>query len=64
MKLWKDVPETIEITSFHASLQSEGRLTKNFRVPFDRLVEMAKTFVSSTEKILSGPDKLYSTLKR
>lgn len=64
MKRWKDVPEMIEITNFHASLQSEGRLTKDFRVPFDRLVEMGKTFVSSIEKTLSGPDKLYSTLKR
>lgn len=43
MNDWKDVPDMIEITSFHASLQSEGRLTKDFQVLFERLLEMAGT---------------------
>ena len=49
MKLWKDVPEMVEVTSFRASLQSEGRLTKDFQVLFERLLESAKTFSSSME---------------
>ena len=49
MKDWKDVPGMIEITSFRASLQSEGRLTKDFQVPFERLLELAKTFSSPME---------------
>ena len=49
MKCWKNVPEVIQITSFHASLQSEGRLTKEFQVPFERLLEVAKTFSSPME---------------
>ena len=49
MNYWKDVPEMIEITSFHASLQSEGRLTKNFLIPFERLLEMAGTIISPIE---------------
>ena len=49
MKQWKDVPEMIEITGFRASLQSEGRLTRGFQVPFERLLEVTKTYFSSTE---------------
>ena len=49
MKKWKDVPEMIEITGFHASLQSEGRLTRDFQVPFERFLEVAKTYLSSME---------------
>ena len=49
MKQWKEIPEIIEITGFHASLQSEGRLTRDFQVPFERLLEMAKTNFSSME---------------
>ena len=49
MKYWKDVPEMVEVTSFRASLQSEGRLTKDFQVLFERLLEGAKTFSSSME---------------
>ena len=49
MKQWKDIPEMIEVTSFRASLQSEGRLTKDFQVLFERLLEVAKTFSSSIE---------------
>ena len=62
MKRWKDVPEMIELTSFHASLQSEGRLTKGFRVPFERLLAVAKTFVSSME--LRAAFKENKTLQR
>ena len=46
---WKDVPEMIEITSFRASLQSEGRLTKDFQVLFERLLEVAGTVCSPME---------------
>lgn len=49
MKQWKDVPEMIEITSFRASLQSEGRLTRELQVPFERLLEVAKSYFSSME---------------
>ena len=49
MKHWKDVPEMVEVTSFRASLQSEGRLTKDFQVLFERLLEGAKAFSSSME---------------
>ena len=46
---WKDVPEMIEITSFRASLQSEGRLTKDFQVLFERLLEVARTIYTPME---------------
>ena len=49
MEYWKDVPEMIEITSFHASLQSEGRMTEDFLIPFKRLLEMAGTIPSPIE---------------
>ncbi|CAF9938535.1 hypothetical protein IMSHALPRED_000836 [Imshaugia aleurites] len=49
MKQWKDVPEMIEMTGYRASLQSEGRLTRDFQVPFGRLLEVAKTYSSSIE---------------
>ena len=49
MKQWKDIPEMIEITGFRASLQSEGRLTSDFQVLFERLLEVAKTYFSSME---------------
>ena len=49
MKHWKDVPEMVEITSFRASLQSEGRLTGDFQVLFERLLEVAKTYSSSMD---------------
>ena len=49
LRQWKDVEEIIQITGFHASLQSEGKLTSDFQVPFDRLLALAKTFVSSVE---------------
>ena len=49
MKHWKHVPEMVEVTSFRASLQSEGRLTKDFQVLFERLLEVAISFSSSME---------------
>ena len=49
MKQWKEVPEMIEITGFRASLQSEGRLTRDFQVLFERLLEVAKTYFSSVD---------------
>ncbi|KAK0508444.1 hypothetical protein JMJ35_008720 [Cladonia borealis] len=58
MKNWKDVPEMVEVTSFRASLQSEGRLTRDFQVLFERLLGVAKTFSSSTDlKAAFGDNK-------
>ena len=37
------------LTGYRASLQSEGRLTRDFQVPFGRLLEVAKTYSSSIE---------------
>ena len=45
----RDVPEVIEVAGFRASLKSEGRLTKDFQVTFERLLIVAKTYRSSTE---------------
>ena len=42
MLFLKDVPEVIEIASFHASLQSEGWMTKDFKAVFDRFCVVAK----------------------
>lgn len=44
MRQCKDVPEVVEITSFRASLQSEGKLTKEFQVLFERLIQKAMTY--------------------
>ena len=49
MRKWKDVPEITEITGFRASLQSEGRLTRDFQVPFERFLALAKTYLSLIE---------------
>ena len=46
---WKNIPEMIEITGFHASLQSEGRLAREFQVSFERFLAVAKTYLSVTE---------------
>ena len=46
---WKDVAEMVQVTGFRASLQSEGTLTTDFQVPFERLLEVVKTYLSSTE---------------
>ena len=45
----KDVPDIIDIASFHASLQSEGRMTNDFKTLFKRLSEVAKTYASPTQ---------------
>ena len=49
MENLKDIPEMVEVTGFRASLQSEGRLTKDFQVLFERLLEVAKTYSSSMD---------------
>lgn len=46
IRQWKDVPQMIEISGFRASLQSEERLTSDFQVTFERLLEVAKTYSS------------------
>ena len=52
MEKVKDIPEIIEITGFRASLQSEGRLTKEFEVLFERALKLANT--SSLATVLRG----------
>ena len=42
----KDVPDIIDIASFHASLQSEGRMTNDFKALFNRLSEKAKRYLT------------------
>ncbi|KAI4210915.1 MAG: hypothetical protein LQ351_006234 [Letrouitia transgressa] len=49
MKRWKDVLEIVEITGFRASLQSEGKLTTDFQGRFERMLQIAKVYSSSTE---------------
>ena len=49
MKQLKDIPEVIEIAGFHASLQSEGRLTNNFKALFGHFSTLAKGYASPTE---------------
>lgn len=46
---FKDVPNIVEISSFHASLQSEGRMTNEFKAVFKRLSELARTYASPME---------------
>ena len=45
----KDVPEIVEISSFHASLQSEGHITKDFKAVFDRICDVANSYASPIE---------------
>ena len=45
----KDVPDIVEIASFHASLQSEGKMTNDFKTLFKRLSERARTYASPME---------------
>ena len=49
VKKCMDVPEVIEVAGFRASLQSDGKLTPDFRVNFERLLTLAKTYRSPTE---------------
>ena len=46
MQHLKDVPEVVEIASFHASLQSEGRMTKEFKAVFNRFCTVARSYAS------------------
>ena len=45
----KDVPDIVEIASFHASLQSEGRMTTDFKAPFERFCNVARSYASPVE---------------
>ena len=49
MRHCKDVPGVVEIAGFRASLQSEGRLTKEFQTLFDRMIKVARNYASPTE---------------
>lgn len=49
MRGWKDVPEMIQISGFRASLQSEGRLSRDFQVGFERVLEAAKNHLTPRE---------------
>lgn len=62
MRKWEDVPEMVAITGFRASLQSEGRLTKDFQVRFERLLELAK--ISSSSMELNAAFRENKTLQR
>ena len=46
MKEMKDIPEVVEVTGFRASLQSEGRVTREFQTLFERSQERARTYTS------------------
>ena len=45
----KDVPEVVEISGFHASLQSERRMTKDFKAVFERFSKVARSYASPME---------------
>ena len=45
----KDVAEVVEIASFHASLQSEDRMTYEFKAVFKRLCDMARSYASPAD---------------
>ena len=45
----KVVPEIIDIAGFHASLQSEGRMTKDFKAVFERFCDVARSYASPME---------------
>ena len=49
IKKYQDVSELMEVAGFRASLQSEGRLSKEFRALFERLLQLAKTYHSPME---------------
>ena len=49
MEKVRDIPEIIEITGFRASLQSEGIMTKEFEVLFQRVFKLANTYFSPTD---------------
>ena len=49
IKQWRDVSEMVAITGFRASLKSEGRLTKEFQMHFERVLEIVKRYPSSAD---------------
>lgn len=49
MQMWKDVPAMIDTCGFHASLQSEGKLSPKFQALFERFLEATTTYSSSAE---------------
>ena len=44
----KDIPNVVEIAGFHASLQSEGRMTEDFKALFKRFCGVARSYASPT----------------
>ncbi len=46
---WRDIPEVVEISGFHASLQSEYKLSNRFRALFDQFLNATATYYSPTE---------------
>ncbi|KAL9117695.1 MAG: hypothetical protein Q9187_005765 [Circinaria calcarea] len=49
MQEWKDIPGCVEISGFHASLQSEGKLSSKFQCLFNQFLEAATAYSSPTE---------------
>ena len=49
MEKCKDIREIVEITGFRGSLKSQGWLTRDFEVLFERAIKLAKTHVSLTD---------------
>ncbi len=39
---WRDIPEVVEISRFHASLQSEYKLSNRFRALFDQFSKLLR----------------------
>ena len=59
MQEWKDIPGCVEISGFHASLQSEGKLSSKFQCLFNQFLEAATAYSSPTElRIAFTEDKL------
>ena len=64
MKTYRDVQGVVDITGFRASLQGEGRLTKEFQVLFERLIKLTRTYASPMElKIAFEKDKTVQQLQ-
>lgn len=63
----KDIPNIVEIAGFHASLQSEGRMTKDFKALFERFSKATKTYASPMELKQAfsegSPDKILQQLQ-
>lgn len=46
---WRDISEIVEISEFHASLQSEYKLSNRFWTLFDQFLKATATYYSLTE---------------